>query len=305
MKYLFIILISIFFFGCLTQSPYQKKWQEIKDQGPITIKLKQKTQKQIDPKYCQLYKQSPTRTMPSGKTVACYIMTDGIIFDGEVSENHFNGKGIIHFIKGHPQDISSYFGDWVNSIMQGKGIITYKNDKKYIGVMQANQRHGIGILYDSSGNILKDGEWINNLFIEDIEEYKLKSEASFRKFESENKKKFIAKEEERIRLENIRKRDDLRKRLAVRKIDNDKAAAKPDALNAILIQLGVAAISSYLGKTAFKPSYMKNMSSQSKAIDEMRNKIVTKKKGKGACDGGLTENNKLNVPCAFVLGVLP
>ena len=196
MRYLFIILIPIFLFGCLTQSPQKKQWGNFKNG------LKKTSTKNIDPKYCQLYKQSPNNVLSSSKTTVCYVMANGNIYDGEVSKQSFNGRGIIHYITGHSQDITSYFGDWENSLMQGKGVITYKNNNKYIGEMNVSQRHGIGILYDPNGNILKDGEWINNRFIKDIQEDKIRKKEQNKIKEQARIKK---DEEKRIKFEEFKK----------------------------------------------------------------------------------------------------
>lgn len=44
----------------------------------------------------------------------------------------------------------------------GKGVCYFSDGQRFEGEFENGKRHGKGIEYDSKGNILFDGEWINN-----------------------------------------------------------------------------------------------------------------------------------------------
>ncbi|MDR1679722.1 MAG: hypothetical protein LBR81_08105 [Prevotellaceae bacterium] len=52
----------------------------------------------------------------------------------------------------------------IDGTMQGKGKLAYIGDSVYIGDFKNSLRHGEGILVDSKGNVLKKGQWVNDVF---------------------------------------------------------------------------------------------------------------------------------------------
>jgi hypothetical protein len=69
-----------------------------------------------------------------------------------------NGNGIKYY--SNSGDI--YDGDWLMGKRNGKGVCYFSNGQKFEGEFKNGKRHGNGIEYDSEGNILFDGEWIDN-----------------------------------------------------------------------------------------------------------------------------------------------
>ena len=58
-----------------------------------------------------------------------------------------------------------YEGDWLNNTAEGNGKYIYADGEYYIGEFKNNERGGFGIQYDSNGNIISQGNWLNDNFI--------------------------------------------------------------------------------------------------------------------------------------------
>ncbi len=115
------------------------------------------------------------------------VWADGSKFEGNWSDDKKNGQGTMYW-----QD-KTYSGNWVDDKREGQGNATYNSThntfancrfqgtwennswkqgtlyyadgSKYVGAFSDTKRHGKGILYGSTGTVLKSGEWINDVLI--------------------------------------------------------------------------------------------------------------------------------------------
>ena len=66
-----------------------------------------------------------------------------------------NGYGIYTW-----KDGRKYEGEYAMDKKQGHGIYTWSDGRKYDGEWDNGKQHGIGIYYDAQGNA-KKGQWVN------------------------------------------------------------------------------------------------------------------------------------------------
>jgi uncharacterized membrane protein len=72
------------------------------------------------------------------------------------------GRGSSIYGSGHPSLANcKYEGTWENNTWK-KGTLYYADGSRYVGEFSEIKRHGQGILYDSRGNAIKSGEWVND-----------------------------------------------------------------------------------------------------------------------------------------------
>jgi hypothetical protein len=105
----------------------------------------------------------------------------GNVYEGQFSNNLFNGKGKYTFTNN-----SSYEGEFKDGLYHGKGILTFKDGSKYIGDFWFGKRHGRGIITNKLNEVYEgefqfgdmhghgkltkanknsyEGEFMNNLF---------------------------------------------------------------------------------------------------------------------------------------------
>ena len=65
--------------------------------------------------------------------------SNGDIYEGEITNNNFNGKGKLQFVNGE-----IYEGDFVESELNGNGTYTFPDNTVYIGQMKNGLFHGDG-----------------------------------------------------------------------------------------------------------------------------------------------------------------
>ena len=58
-----------------------------------------------------------------------------------------------------------YYGERVNGKKEGKGYEIFPDGRKYVGEFSNNNVNGYGALYDSTGNLLVKGYWVNGALV--------------------------------------------------------------------------------------------------------------------------------------------
>ena len=61
-----------------------------------------------------------------------------------------------------------YIGVFTNGFINGKGTYINKNGEKYVGNFEGGKKNGEGKLFDKKGNLIKEGFWKKDVFIENI-----------------------------------------------------------------------------------------------------------------------------------------
>jgi 1-phosphatidylinositol-4-phosphate 5-kinase len=56
-----------------------------------------------------------------------------------------------------------YFGNWVNGLREGRGLLKMANGSYYLGMWHMGSRDGIGIFYKSSSNKVFKAEWARDV----------------------------------------------------------------------------------------------------------------------------------------------
>ncbi len=90
------------------------------------------------------------------------IRKNGEKHEGQFENGIVNGFGKRFYANG---DI--YEGKFRNGKHSGHGIFTWKNGNKYVGEWKNNFKNGYGTLYSSSGEILQQGQWIDDEFTDE------------------------------------------------------------------------------------------------------------------------------------------
>jgi hypothetical protein len=62
-----------------------------------------------------------------------------------------------------------YDGDWKDGKMSGEGAYTFENGNVYVGKFADGKRHGDGMLCRSSGDVIYNGQWIDDVPMGDLE----------------------------------------------------------------------------------------------------------------------------------------
>ncbi len=70
--------------------------------------------------------------------------------------SNMEGKGIETW-----EDGRKYEGDFKNGKKDGEGTFEWPNGNKYIGSWRADKQHGIGIYYNVKDLSKRQGEWVN------------------------------------------------------------------------------------------------------------------------------------------------
>lgn len=109
---------------------------------------------------------------------------NGAVYEGEVDNDTFHGSGSMawpdggkyegEFVNGYRHGQGTYFypngnkyeGEFVNGEYNGTGTFTMASEGRYEGEFVNGFYHGEGTLYDSEGNVEKQGQWINGEFQE-------------------------------------------------------------------------------------------------------------------------------------------
>ena len=77
---------------------------------------------------------------------------------GEFLNNKMHGKGILFDMNGN----IIYEGDFVNDYFEGNGKYVYDDGEYYIGQFLKGKKNGKGVLYYADGNIKYKGDFVNN-----------------------------------------------------------------------------------------------------------------------------------------------
>jgi len=86
----------------------------------------------------------------------------GTTYVGEFKDNGYHGYGTLT-----ARDGSIYEGQWFNDKTNGQGTLIFPNGGKYVGGFKDAKFHGKGRTYAPNGVLLKEGEWENDVFLED------------------------------------------------------------------------------------------------------------------------------------------
>jgi hypothetical protein len=98
--------------------------------------------------------------LPDGKGTLKYVVS-GEICEGYFLKGKVTGTGIYRFKSG-----SRYEGEFSEGVMNGKGTYYFANGKKYVGDFVNGAMEGYGKFYDNTGNIITEGRYKNNAFVE-------------------------------------------------------------------------------------------------------------------------------------------
>jgi hypothetical protein len=83
-------------------------------------------------------------------------------YNGYIKDGKMNGTGfIIYKYNKLDPTIEKYQGELLNNQYDGQGKITYSNGDIFVGNFKENIKHGNGKLYDHTGNIIYDHNFIN------------------------------------------------------------------------------------------------------------------------------------------------
>ena len=93
--------------------------------------------------------------------IGTFQFRNGNVYEGEFKDNIILGKGILTMQNG---DV--YIGTFKNGFINGKGTFISKNGEKYEGNFEAGKKNGEGKIFDKNGNLIKEGFWKKNIFIE-------------------------------------------------------------------------------------------------------------------------------------------
>ena len=116
-----------------------------------------------------------------------YKYKDGKQYSGDWKNGRQHGKGTVRFLNG-----TVYVGDFMHNKKHGKGEFIYSTGEHYVGDFYANLRHGRGkftfedgswyegqyhnsvphgkgVICDANGDIIQDGYWYNDNYIDDEE----------------------------------------------------------------------------------------------------------------------------------------
>ena len=90
-----------------------------------------------------------------------YIWEDGENYIGQFKNDLSHGKGTKYYSNG-----DKYTGDWVYDKREGNGKYIWRDGEYYIGQFKNDFRNGRGMMFYSNGNIKKQGNWVNDEFVE-------------------------------------------------------------------------------------------------------------------------------------------
>ena len=87
--------------------------------------------------------------------------TGKVIYEGEYRNGKRNGRGKLFLGNGE-----YYHGMFLNDLMSGKGTLYYENGMpSFVGEFRDDMRNGEGVSYDSKGNVVEKGFYVNNQHI--------------------------------------------------------------------------------------------------------------------------------------------
>jgi hypothetical protein len=95
--------------------------------------------------------------LPSGKGREDH--SNGDYYEGEYEKGIKKGKGVLKTKK------YLYTGDFKENKFDGVGKLEYENKQVYEGEFRNGFREGKGILKDGTGKILKQGDWLQDIFL--------------------------------------------------------------------------------------------------------------------------------------------
>lgn len=78
------------------------------------------------------------------------------LYEGNFEQNLFEGKGKLTF-----NDNRVYTGDFALGKRHGQGTMVFGNGSKYIGAWREDAQHGVGIYVNHADGSKRQGEWVN------------------------------------------------------------------------------------------------------------------------------------------------
>ena len=92
-----------------------------------------------------------------------YTNLEGDVYDGQWLNDMRHGHGTKRWING---DV--YEGEWLNDNRHGRGRKIWVNGDVYEGNWENNKRHGHGKMINRDNVIISEGEWNNDVFVEEL-----------------------------------------------------------------------------------------------------------------------------------------
>ena len=102
----------------------------------------------------------------NGKANGWGIMeTNDVLYDGQFKNNKFEGQGSAFWANN--KKLLSYDGEWSNNAMHGLGTLEFTSGRSYYGEFVNGNMDGRGKLTDKNNKIIKEGIWQNNSFVKE------------------------------------------------------------------------------------------------------------------------------------------
>jgi hypothetical protein len=118
-----------------------------------------------------------------------YSWPSGSIFIGEWVDGGRHGLGLLIAVEGEKYDPNAmnnvpwskntpfsilvnqegrtrYEGEWRFNRKNGYGVYIYPDGSQYVGMFNDDKLHGQGMLFDSNGEVLAQGQWLDGNFID-------------------------------------------------------------------------------------------------------------------------------------------
>jgi hypothetical protein len=89
-----------------------------------------------------------------------YTYDDWSKYFGAFKNDNRHGQGTMVY-----QDGQQYSGGFVNDRREGAGVYTSPNGNKWTGPFKNDKQNGRGVLTDKSGKVLKEGLWVDGVFL--------------------------------------------------------------------------------------------------------------------------------------------
>lgn len=87
---------------------------------------------------------------------------DGTTYSGSLGSKGMHGRGTYTWPNG-----VRYEGSIKSNLRHGKGTLYLKDGSKFSGKWKQGIKHGKGKVFDSKGNVVKEGIWENGTFVKE------------------------------------------------------------------------------------------------------------------------------------------
>lgn len=89
-----------------------------------------------------------------------YTYDDWSKYTGDFKDDKRHGRGTMVYPDGQ-----RYMGEFVDDRRHGAGVYTSPNGSTWTGEFRNDKPNGHGVLADKNGKVLKEGAWIDGVFV--------------------------------------------------------------------------------------------------------------------------------------------